>query len=453
MANEELEQRKIKSRKKARIYLYAGFILFLIGAYTLVYSQLGFIIIAGGVFMRVLYYMAKADIRSIDRLASRLKIVTSLLIPLLLCLFAIAASALQPGQKAAELDGLNWLKGEQFKIFHDDAKNAKIVVIECWATWDKGCQLAAPVLSNIQKKYEDDILIVGISKEKEDALKSYLKIYDKNISYRIAQDPTGTTMDYYAGADARIPLALVVGKDGKILYRGHPMELENVLKNILDGTFDAEKQQKITQLHKELQDFLQLEDIKQAINTSEKILALDPTDDIAMRVRLYVFESRKELPKALMFVNKQITKNPKTAPLYFIKLDLMQRTNLPLEKLHAAMKKIAELFKDDPDALHQLAWIAVNRIRFGSAPLETILQASKDSVDLMINAKVQDPAKLAKYLNTQAKVFYMAGMVDQAVITQEKACRLLLNEPGENEAQQLLQYYKSARQLKKQEDK
>lgn len=451
MENEELKQRREEIRKKSRFYLYAGYIMFLIGLATLIYTQLGFIIILGGIFMRVLYYLARLDLKAINRLDSQIKIIAALLIPLCCLLLPMPAHALQPGQRATELERLVWLKGEPVKIFQKDDKEKKFIVIECWASWDRGSQLAIPVLAGIQKKYPDDIVIIGISKEKKAGLNNYLKVNGKNIPYRIAHDPSGATLDIFSGEDSRIPLVLVIDKDGKVLYRGHPMELENVIKNIIAGTFDLNKQQKISKLQQELQNFLQLEDIRQVINTSEKILALDPANDLAMRVRLFVFESKKELPQALLFIDKQIAKNPETVPLYFIKLDLMQRTNVPVGSIQTYMKDIYEKFKDNPDALHQLAWIAVNQIRFGTAPLEVILKASKKSVELQRNNPEQDSAKLANFLSTQAKTFYMAGLIDQAVTAQEKTCQLLKNEAGENEAKQLLAYYQDARKLNNKE--
>lgn len=446
---EALEEKRIKIQKKTRFYLYSGYLLLGGGVIWLMYSKLGFILIAGGIFMRVLYYIAKMDLKALNRLENNLKIVFLLLVPC--CLLSTPLSALQPGQRSSEIASLNWIKGEAVTIFPQDRKRDKIVVIECWASWDKGCQLAIPVLSSIQKKYEDQVIIVGITKEKEDSLNKNFNKLEKNISYRIAHDSTGSTVDYFTGEDARIPLILVVDKSGKILWRGHPLELEPVLKTILNGTFDLAKQKKISKLQRELQSFLQLEDIRQVINTSEKLLAIDPANDIAMRVRLFVFESQKQLPQALKFINQQISKNPDTAELYFIKLDLMQRTNASVDEMRLAMEEIANKFKDNGDALNQLAWVAVNRIQFGASPLDVILKASKKSVDLMRHAQEHDPVKLANFLSTLAKVYYMAGIVDKAVETQAKSCDLLQEDIGENDAKQLLKYYQEAQQLKNQE--
>ena len=358
-------------------------------------------------------------------------------------------SALQPGEKAGELNGLEWIKGEPIKIFDKEDKKKKIVIVELWATWDKGSKLAFPVLSAIENKYTDSgIVVVGISKEKEDDLKGYLDVYKKTISFRIARDPSGHITDYYSGSDTRIPLLLVVGREGKILWRGHPFELEPVLKKILAGNFNLEKQIKISQLHEKMQGFLQIEDLKQVVKTADKILDLDPSDDIAMRVRLFVFESKKEDRQALEFINTQISKNPQLASLYFIKLDLMERVNVPLKQIHNTVKDIFDKFNNKHETLYQLAWFAVNKMRFGTAPLEIVLAASKRSIELLVDEKEQDPVKLAVYLSTQAKIYYMTGALELAIQNQKKVIRLQKGDPAEQASIQLLKYYKDALKLR-----
>jgi tetratricopeptide (TPR) repeat protein len=449
--NEELQQRRDDTRRKARFYLYAGYLILGIGVFFLYsYRTLGFILIAVGGIIRILYYIKKSDLKAFDKLDKHLRNFIVLIIPLTITFFPYSASALLPGDKADPLDSLIWLQGEPVKIFNENTEKQQIVIIECWATSDKGCLLSLPVLSSIQKKYKkDNVVIVGISKEKENVLKDFLKNNPKKISFHIAKDPSGHTSDRYTGNDARIPLVLIVGKNRKILWRGHPLELEPVLKKILSGTFDLKKQIKISELQKQLQTFLQIEDIKQAIRIADKILNLDPSNDIAMRVRLFVFESRKEIPQALEFINTQIRKNPNAAPLYFIKLDLLERTGATVELLHHAVEETFNQFKNDKETLHQLAWTTVNRMRFGTPPLATSLKASKRAIELLFEEKEQNPAQLAIFLSTRAKILYLIGAIEQAIKNQEKVILLQKGDPAEQESTQLLHYYQNALKIRK----
>jgi len=450
--NEEIEIRRDAIRRRARFYLYAGYLLLCIGVLSLSVSRhLGFILIAVGAVIRVLYYMKRYDLKIIDKLERKMKNFIAFLIPLILLIcFVNSAFSFSPGDKADELDNLVWLQGAPFKIFDDQAKEKKIVIIEYWATWDKGSELSLPVLSAIQKKYKkENVVIVAISKEKEDVLKDFLEKKSQKISFNIARDPSGHISDRYTGNDARIPLVFIIDKDGKVVWRGHPLELEPVLKKILAGKFNLKKQVKISKLHKQLQGFLQIEDIVQTVRTADKILELDLSDDIAMRVRLFVFESRNNMPGALEFINKLIEKNQESSSLYFIKLDLMERINSPVDELHKSIREIFNKFKSNHEILQQLAWIAANRMRFGAIPLATALSVSKQSIELLMEEKEQDPAKLAVYLSTQAKILYLSGMLEQAIKIQKKVIILQKGDSAEPESTQLLHYYQSALKLRK----
>lgn len=450
---EELKMRRDKINKKSRIYLYSGIILLGIGVICLYFSQLGFILIAGGIMLRILYYINKFDLKAIDKLAKSLKNFTAFLIPMSLLFCAIdQARALGPGDKADELDGLVWMQGDPVKIFTEQETDKKIIIITFFATWDKGSELSLPVLSAIQKTFKkDNIILIGVSKEKEDLIKDYLNKNQNNISFSIAKDPSGHISDRYTGADARIPLTLIIDKNGKIIWRGHPLEVELIVKKILSGTFDLKKQIKIAELHKELQNFLQIEDIIQVVRTADKILEIDPADDIAMRVRLFVFESNNQLKEALEFIDRLIEKNPDASAIYLIKLDLLERTNSPVEEIHKTVKLISEKFKNDHETLHQLVWICVNRLRFGVIPLKIALDVSKHALDMLIEEKEQDSAKLAAYLSTQAKLYYLIGAIEQAVKNQKEVIRLQKGDPSESESSRLLQYYQNALNLQKQE--
>jgi hypothetical protein len=91
----------------------------------------------------------------------------------------------------------------------------------------------------------------------------------------------------------------------------------------------------------------------------------------------------------------------------------------------------------------------VNRLRFGTAPLDIALKVSKKAVDLFFAGDQLNPARLAKYLETRAKVCYFAGKLAYAVESQEKAVNLLKGASSEKRARILLDYYKSAETLEK----
>jgi len=436
-------------KKKTRLFLYLGYLLLGLGICLLTRSkEVGFITIAIGIIFRVLYYRGHYNLKSLKSLHKKLNII--------IFIFTIFTSslltALEPGQRVSEFKDLEFLKGDKIKIFNNEGAVDNIVVIELWAPWDKGSKLSFKLLSRLHKNFsKDGVIFLGISKDNIMIINRCLKIYKKEISFSIAHDSTGKYTDNLSGADGRIPLVFVIGKNGKILWRGHPIELKNVLKKVLNGTFDLKKQIKISKLQKKLQSYLQIEDIPNAIATAERILKVNPSNDIAMRVKLFEYESTKEFQKALIFIDQQINEHPNTAALYFIKINLMIKNNLPQTAMHEIFQTIFDKFKDDHAILNQLAIVAIKDMPFGDTPLKLALKASKKSIELLITSDEHDTAELAIYLSTKAQLYYMIGALTDAIKIQNEVIKLRMGDDSESYSKKILQYYQDALTLQKNE--
>ncbi len=108
-----------------------------------------------------------------------------------------------------------------------DAKpdfKGKPVVVEFWATWCPPCRASIPHLNEINKKFKDKgLVIVGISDEKEDTVTKFRK--DLPMDYTVALDEKKELGKKFGITG--IPHAFIVGKDGKIAWHGHPMQLKD----------------------------------------------------------------------------------------------------------------------------------------------------------------------------------------------------------------------------------
>ena len=104
-------------------------------------------------------------------------------------------------------------------------------------------------MSEISDKFKDKgVVIMGISREKEKAVADFLAGEKApKITYSIGVDESGNTYEAYMDAfgASGIPHAFVVAKDGAVVWDGHPMDdLEKVITQVLDGSFDREAAQK-----------------------------------------------------------------------------------------------------------------------------------------------------------------------------------------------------------------
>lgn len=108
----------------------------------------------------------------------------------------------------------------------------KPYILEFWATWCPPCRTSIPHLNEIYKKYKGKGLeIVGVTSEDRQTVRNFERKIP--IDYAVGYD-TGGKLGKDFGVEG-IPHAMIVSKEGKIVWEGHPMtlpeaELETVLK-------------------------------------------------------------------------------------------------------------------------------------------------------------------------------------------------------------------------------
>jgi thiol-disulfide isomerase/thioredoxin len=107
---------------------------------------------------------------------------------------------------------LNLTNNKEIKL--SDHKG-KIVIIDFWATWCGPCRRGIPDLVDIQKKYEKDLVIIGISLDTEtkpDVI-PFMKQY--KINYPIAYGTMEVVTAY--GNIQAIPTSFIIDQSGKIV--------------------------------------------------------------------------------------------------------------------------------------------------------------------------------------------------------------------------------------------
>jgi thiol-disulfide isomerase/thioredoxin len=161
---------------------------------------------------------------------------------LAICLVALPAFAAALGDPAPPLSIGTWLKGGPVEVGEDKG----VVVVEFWATWCPPCKDSIPHLTELQKQYADKgVSIVGITDEEEGTVRPFVEQMGDQMGYAVAIDDEGKTGQAYMAAFGvqTIPHAFVVDGKGLIVWHGMPMELDDVLAKVVDGTYDAKRQQ------------------------------------------------------------------------------------------------------------------------------------------------------------------------------------------------------------------
>jgi peroxiredoxin len=191
---------------------------------------------------------------------------------LLLGLYLLVCPSLQagmPGDQAPELQIKEWIQGGPINL--KDAPGKGIYVIEFWQTECPHCLESLPYLSMLQEQYKKDgVVFIGISSENAAAVRAFLE-KNQAAEYALAVDDDDITYDRFMNAFgvSGVPHAFVIGRQGRILWEGHPMDnLDEALQQIVSGRYDLKEAQNVARARKLLTAYVYL-----SIETDENDLA------------------------------------------------------------------------------------------------------------------------------------------------------------------------------------
>ena len=101
----------------------------------------------------------------------------------------------------------------------------KVLLIDFWATWCGPCRAVIPEMNDWKKKFEKDLVIVGVSDETSEVVKQFMT--KTKMDYTVTTDAS-KTMSKVLGVQG-IPHVLVISQDGIVRYQGFPSQQEDKL--------------------------------------------------------------------------------------------------------------------------------------------------------------------------------------------------------------------------------
>ncbi len=308
----------------------------------------------------------------------------------------LVAKPLEPGDTAPPVKAF-WIQGEGMDPAA--ATGQHIYVVEFWATWCGPCRQTIPHINKLYQQYKDQgVVFMGLSKEDQATITGFLQ--EVPMRYNVGFDKGGLTQSaYMAGVDG-IPFAVVVGKDGKVAWTGHPMDgMDRVIKDLVAGTFDMSRQETIAQLKDKLRQTIGLIQAGQA--TPQQLLAV---------------------------VDKLIAADKENPEFYNLKTDLLGKLNMS-QQIPALYRLWAENCAESPRGLAQLALAAAGnqsidqrapRIALAAAQKAEALNTEQDMETAFAIANayfmLSQPAKAAGILETMLAAEVNQGAPERATL-------------------------------------
>jgi thiol-disulfide isomerase/thioredoxin len=158
------------------------------------------------------------------------------------------SNLLMEGDLAPTLSAYRWLKGTPQNTF----QKGKVYVVEFGATWCSPCKAMMPVLSDLQKKYNDNLSVISVfvmehNNNKDLAseptylakVKNYVQKQDAQMNYIIAVDDPKETMKetwLTRAGKVGIPYIFIIDKENRIAWIGsNPEMLRTKLEAVING--------------------------------------------------------------------------------------------------------------------------------------------------------------------------------------------------------------------------
>lgn len=151
-------------------------------------------------------------------------------------------SIIKPGDTAPSLSVEEWIKGEPVSDFQDGT----VYLVEFWGTWCSPCVKNIPHLSELQKKYADDgLVVISVATHEfkgREGLMEFMNDRGNEMEYRVAYDTDFSMQsDWDSGSkdgdNFRLPVCYLIDGNRKVVFEGHP-ENES-LEDLIVSTLSA----------------------------------------------------------------------------------------------------------------------------------------------------------------------------------------------------------------------
>ena len=117
------------------------------------------------------------------------------------------------GKRAPALEAEKWVSDRP-------ELEGKFVLISFWAPWSAPCRKQIPVLNAVQKKFANQLVVVGLTKSSAAELADFT---EPKIGFASGVDTKGKLAT--AAGVTSVPCVMLVDPKGIVLYQGHPAAL------------------------------------------------------------------------------------------------------------------------------------------------------------------------------------------------------------------------------------
>jgi thiol-disulfide isomerase/thioredoxin len=330
---------------------------------------------------------------------------------------------LEIGDKAPEISVVHWLKGNPVNL----PDSSTVVVLEFWATNINPCLDVIPQICALQAEYGDRVTFAGISPEEESVVAKFLDDVSRDgrqkwseiLNYSVGIDPRRQTWNAYLDASEHqgIPCSVVIGRNGKVAWIGHPQDLEGPLKQIVDGTWNVDEAKQLAIANR---------------------VARKAKQELSPEIRA-VIDSR-EYSHAVELIDAFLQRFPNDADMEMLRLKCLFQGEM-YDVANTTAETLIAAAQDDARQLDKLAWMIATTSESPKINLDLALAAAQRAAELTDQAD-------CSVIETLARVQFRKSNLAEAIALQKKAIHLAANSAQAEPLRVALEEYLKAQSAK-----
>ena len=350
----------------------------------------------------------------------------------LLFLAALPLAALRCGDKAAELPRLKYLHGVPRKAAGTAAEGT-LRILTFMHTRVQGIRGTVSMLQALDAMHKGKLLQTAITPDPESDAAALLPLFRQSRIAFAADTSRRITMQYMAGS-LLFPKSFVIDHKGKIIWCGETVDLGEMLQEYFSNRFDKKTAAKVCPMLDELQTLLRESSERKMRQLTARILALDPANPAALRMRLFALENSNRIPEAWALLSGRLQAVPGTARIYFTAIDFLSRYNFFQTSLASLLAQFNKHIKA-PESRCMMAWELLKRFKYNITALEY--------ANILLGVNAPQKAELRRLWSAaRAQVAYQAGDLPKAIKYQQQVSAA----PGQKDP--ILEFFKKAKELK-----
>ena len=316
----------------------------------------------------------------------------------------------------------------------DSGAKSKLQVAVVLFVRDRATTGTLRLLQEVRRKYGQQLTAAVLTPD-ESADAKKLAALPEASGLAIAFDPSRRQISNLIEDRPIFPQAFVVDADGKLCWRGEPVDLPEFLSDYFADRYDRQKTRKVVEKLDALYSSLRENRTLNRNQLADAVFRLDPGNPTAVRLQLFFLRESGDDDAAWQLLTRQLKAAPKRPHLYLSAVESIAASG---EKFKPELAKLLTVFEAeiaDANCRLLMVWALLKSFEYDR---DAIAAAKHLLSTVPVPA---DAADRSGYYETLSELHYRCGDLAAAASAQRQALSFLADAPARAAAQKRLEFF------------